>query len=99
MIVCSRSLVYAIEGVPDDGSVALLALVWTTSYLVIKGDSLLRRICFSPRSSRSLRPSPTAPIPFSIQEVKVPLPTLLRVSVGVRVVPLTTLQVHAVHHP
>ena len=36
---------------------------------------------------------------FSIQEVEVPLPTLLGVSVDVFVVPLTPLQVHAVHCP
>ena len=36
---------------------------------------------------------------FSVQEVEVPLPTLLGVSIDVRVVPLTSLQVHAVHYP
>ena len=36
---------------------------------------------------------------LSVQEVEVPFPTLLRFSVDVRVVPLTSLQVHAVHYP
>ena len=36
---------------------------------------------------------------LSILDVELPLPTVLRVSVDVRVVPLTTLQVHAVYHP
>ena len=35
---------------------------------------------------------------LSIQEVEVPLPSLLGVSIDVRIVPLTSLQVHAVHY-
>ena len=65
----------------------------------LKGAGCVEVFAEKVSSRAPLQNEPMVFVGLSIQEVEVPLPTLLGDSIDIRVVPLTSLQVHAVHHP
>ena len=65
----------------------------------LKGAGCVEVFAEKVSSRATLQNEPMVFVGLSVQKVEVPLPTLLGDSIDIRVVPLTSLQVHAVHHP
>ena len=65
----------------------------------LKGAGCVEVFAEKVSSRAQLQNEPMVFVGLSVQKVEVPLPTLLGDSIDIRVVPLTSLQVHAVHHP
>ena len=65
----------------------------------LKGAGCVEVFAEKVSSRAPLQNEPMVFVGLSVHKVEVPLPTLLGDSIDIRVVPLTSLQVHAVHHP
>ena len=65
----------------------------------LKGAGCVEVFAEKVSSRAPLQNEPMVFVGLSVQKVEMPLPTLLGDSIDIRVVPLTSLQVHAVHHP